>query len=176
MHLPLLQALGQDVAQLINVALSVEPPGGLPSVWQQVLAHHRVSPLSEEARFAEVQTHKQAKGAPISEVVACLHSLQQTLLAQLEQATGLDGSSKDLIQQGLHRLVEEGTQHYRKLACERPKGMFAHVKATAHQHQYAQYKPGAYVLLCPTCGGPRLQPAHLNCEYCGGHFAQATPA
>lgn len=171
MHLPFLQALGQEVAQLINAALGVEPPGGLPSTWQRLLTHYGVVPLPESERFAEVQWHKQSKGAPIAEVVSCLQKLQHQVLGQLEQVPHLDNTTRATVHQALNHLVTEGSTHYQKLACERPKGMFAHVKAVAHQHQYAQYKPGAYVLLCPTCGGPRLNPAHLHCEYCGNHFS-----
>lgn len=172
MNLPLFHALGQEVAQLINTALGVEPPGGLPATWQRLLIHYGIEPLPESERFAEIQRQKQSKGAPVSEVVACLQKLQHHVLGQLQQVPHLDEATRAAVHQALEHLVTEGSTHYQKLAYERPKGMFAHVKAIAHQHQYAQYKPGAYVLLCPTCGGPRLNPSHLHCEYCSNHFSE----
>lgn len=163
--------LGQKVAEVMNLALAVEPPGGLSAAWQELLGHYQVIPVSQEQRFAEIQREKQTKGAPLSEVKACLLALVELLQTQFMHLAGpVDAEKQTLLKEGLSHLVEKGVAHYRAISCERPRGMFGHAMITAHQHKYANLRPGAYVLLCPTCGGPRLNPNVLICDYCGGTF------
>lgn len=164
--------LGEAVAEIINAALAVEPPGACPPRWSAVLAHYSASPLDEQERFDEIRREKQNKGAPLSEVQACLQGLALQIHQQLKQHR--PDADTGAFEQALEQMVQEGVAHYRSLACQRPAGMFAHALATAKRKQFVGLKPGAYVLLCPSCGGPRLNPEQLVCSYCKGTFHEST--
>ncbi len=166
--------LARQVAEIIDTALDVEPAGGLSAAWRDVLGRHGATPLGEDERFAAAREAKLYRGAPIAEVDACLRAVASWMGAQLTTLGGqVDATSRARLDALLGTLADRGLEEYRRIACQRPRSMFASAIATAKQHQYAaQQRSSAYVLTCPTCGGPRLREGDLSCEYCGGQVGR----
>ncbi|MFT3712302.1 MAG: hypothetical protein QM817_32045 [Archangium sp.] len=163
-------ALTQQLTQLIDAALDVEPPGGLPDSWAATLKQLGVKPLGDDARIAAIKEHKQTKGAPLPEVSACLTALSTLAKKQLEPLRrGLSAEQALAVDDGVHRFTDQALAHYRAKATEKKK-MFGAAKALAAQHQYGSgLNATAYVLGCASCHAPRLGDA-LHCAFCGGQL------
>ncbi len=163
--------LPRQVSQVLSVGLAVEPAGGTSADWKALRNGLGVAPMGEEARFASARNAKMARGAPLEEVSACLGCLAGAGWAELEALRGgLDPTVASRLGALIQQFPAQALEEYRRLACDRPKGMFAHARAAAERHQYSKWqKSGGYVLTCPNCGGPRLRTTDLVCEFCGGH-------
>lgn len=162
-------ALTTQLTQLIDAALDVEPPGGLPDSWAATLRQLGVTPLSDDARIAAIAEHKQTKGAPLPEVTACLQAFAAVAQRRLQplRAT-LTAEQARVVDDGVHRFTHEAVAHYRAKATEKKKGMFGAARALAAQHQYGKgLNATAYVLGCATCHAPRMAD-ELQCVFCGG--------
>ena len=160
--------LTHRLSAVVEGALDVEPPGGLPEGWAKVVRELKVTPLGDDARLAAMKEHKQTKGAPLPEVEACLGALARVAEQQLAPLQrGLSHEQADAVRDGLHRFTHEALAHYRARATEKKK-MFGAAKALAKQHQYGQgLNATSYVLGCSTCHAPRLA-SELHCAFCGG--------
>lgn len=163
--------LSAELGRLVDLALELEPAGGTSDAWEATLAKLGVEPLGEDARYAAARAQKQTRGAPLEEVGACLRRVAergQGLLAPL--LADLDEAQRARVGSGLGLLLEESERRYREAACARKKGMFAHAREAAQQHPYRDLKAvHGYVLRCPACRAPRLQP-DLACVFCGARF------
>jgi hypothetical protein len=162
--------LGGQVAEVLDCGLVVEPAGGTSAAWDALRARLGVPAEAEETRYPAARAAGQTRGAPIAEVRACLARLVDETRGALGGIGEIGAADRARLDAFLVRLVDEVAEHYQKKTCEKPRGMFAHVRATANKHQYSGVKATAYVLRCPTCGGPRLKPEHFQCSYCGGKF------
>ncbi len=160
MSLVLQAMLGQQVAEVLDCGLVVEPAGGTSPAWSAILAKHGVAPLDEALRYDRARAQGQTRGAPLDEVRACLEKIALAGKAQSKDQT---------FSEFLDRLPLEVFAHYQGLACKKAS-MFGHALASAKRQQYSDIKPKAYVLTCPTCGGPRLKNEYFRCSYCGGSF------
>jgi len=162
-------ALTAELTTLLDAALDVEPPGGLPDSWAKLLARYGVRPLGEDERIAAIAQGKQTKGAPAVEVERCLDALARSAQAQLQPLRAQLSPAQALaVEDGLHRFTHEAKAHYRAKATEKKKGMFGHARKLAAQHQYGSGgNATAYVLGCSSCHAPRLAD-ELSCAFCGG--------
>lgn len=161
--------LTTQLTRLIDEALDVEPPGGLPDSWAGRLKSLGVTPLGDDARIAAIKEHRQTKGAPLPEVSACLMNFTVLAKKRLEplRAT-LSAEQARAMEDGVHRFTDQALAHYRAKATEKKKGMFGAAKALAAQHQYGKgLNATAYVLGCSACHAPRLAD-ELSCSFCGG--------
>jgi hypothetical protein len=142
--------LSDELGKLFDVALAVEPAGGVNDAWAKVLAKFGVSPVGAAERAREQARLGLARGALPTEVAACVRALVTRL-----------GVEADPVWQQF-----EPT--YLQYARWRPKGMFAHAIATAKEKARASWQrpPGGYVIRCSQCGGPRLA-EELQCKFCG---------
>lgn len=160
--------LTRRLSEVVEGALDVEPPGGLPEAWAHVVRGLGVTPVRDAERLAAMKEHQQTKGAPLPEVEACLTALARLAAAQLEplQRT-LSADQAAAVRDGVHRFTHEALAHYRARATEKKK-MFGAAKALAAQHQYGKgLNATSYVLGCSTCHAPRLA-SELHCAFCGG--------
>lgn len=158
-RLALLGALTEELGKLFDIAILVEPAGGVNDAWAAVLARYGVTPVGAAER-AEARTRLNlARGALPAEVGACAHAIAWRFAEQI----------------GDPRLVEAATAvwheteaKYLELATWRPKSMFAFAVQTAKQGKYKDWQrpPGGYVIRCTQCGGPRLA-EELACQFCG---------
>ena len=162
-------AVTVELTQLLDAALDVDPAGSCPSSWSAWLTRYEVAELTEDLRLAEVLTAKQTKGAPSSEVRACLDVLARDAAAQLAPLrASLSEAQSALVEQSLHELASHAFEHYRLKATEKKKRMFGAAKALAAQHQYGgSVASTGYVLSCVSCRAPRLGES-LTCAFCGG--------
>ncbi|MBL8911811.1 MAG: hypothetical protein JNM17_14050 [Archangium sp.] len=162
-------ALTKELTELIDAALDVEPPGGLPDSWAARLKSLGVAPLGEDARIAAIKEHQQTRGAPLPEVSACLANFTMLAKKQLEPLRKtLTAEQARAMEDGVHRFTDQALGHYRAKATEKKKGMFGAAKALAAQHQYGKgLNATAYVLGCSACHAPRLAD-ELSCAFCGG--------
>jgi hypothetical protein len=161
---PALAWLARELGEIFEVALAVEPPGGLSSAWRTVLDHHRVTPLGEDERYAAAGALRLARGVPPAEVEACVRAA----IARFAAAASAAGAPAEEIAAATARLWADAEPRYLGYATHRPKGMFAHALKTAHDRK-GQWErpPGGYILSCPGCGGPRLDET-LACKFCEG--------
>lgn len=161
--------LTTELTSLIDTALDVEPPGSCPPAWSALLTKYSVAPLPEPDRLPDLKRHAQTKGAPLTEVQACLDALARHETKRLEPLwSTLSAEQAALVRRSLHDFAGQALTAYRAKATEKKKKMFGAAKALAHQHQYGG--PGAvkgYVLSCSACRGPRLGDT-LTCAFCGG--------
>lgn len=163
-------ALTHELTSLVETALEVEPPGASLPAWDAMRAKYGVRALGEDARLEEAQRDGLTKGAPVSEVKACLDVLARLASKRLEPLrASLSKEQSQLVERTLHDFTAQAVSHYRTKATEKKKRrMFASAKALAEQHQYGTtHTAKGYVLACGTCHGPRLGEA-LHCAFCGG--------
>lgn len=155
----LLGALTEELGQLFDDALRVEPAGGVNDAWAKVLARYGVAPVGDVDRAAVRSRLDLARGALPTEVAACARAIA----ARFAEAAGDP------------RLIEAATEVWRSTeatylqhATWRPKSMFAFAVQTAKtaKNKGWQRPPGGYVIRCSQCGGPRLSEA-LACQFCG---------
>ena len=160
--------LTQELTSLLEHALDVEPPGGLPEDWARIVKRLGVTPLGDDERIAAIKAHKQTKGAPQPEVNACLQALAVRATAKLQPLLStLSPEQRRAVEDGLHRFTHEAVAHYAARSTEKKK-MFAAAKKLAAEHQYGQGQNAtAYVLGCASCHAPRLG-TELSCAFCGG--------
>ncbi len=166
-------AVTQDLGRLVDVALDVEPPGGLPSQWKAVLSRWGVTPMSEADRFEAVGAMRQGQGAPVPEVVACLDAfvvLSRQGLAPVMRP--LSPEQAKVVTTSLGLLRDEAERRFREGVAPKKRGMFSHAKKLAAEHRSQAWAgtPHGYVLTCTSCGGPRLE-EKLACAFCGGDLA-----
>lgn len=161
---PALTDLARELGEIFEVALAVEPPGGLSSAWQKVLARYQVRPLGEDDRYAIAGQLRLARGVPTTEVEQCVRAA----IARFASAASAAGAPADEILAATGRMWAEAEPQYLGYATHRPKSMFAHALETAHVRK-GQWErpPGGYVMTCPGCGGPRLDET-LACKFCEG--------
>ena len=167
--LALFTQLGGDVGAVVDAGLDIDLAGGTSDAWGALLSKWQVAPLGEDARFEAAQADKQVKGAPIAEARGCIDAAIRAARAQCAQWAGeLNPAQRAQLDGALASLATEAVARYRALATARKKGMFAHAKATAQQHQYDGFsKAQGYLLHCTSCGAPRLG-SDLTCAFCGG--------
>jgi len=161
----------QDLASLVDTALDVEPPGGLDDAWGRWLDRCDVAALSDDERLAEVKRTGQTKGAPLSEVQACLEALQRAAAARLAplRAT-LTPPQAALVDASLRQFAATAYEQLRARATEKKKRMFGHARALAAQHRYDGHAAAqGYVLTCGACGALRLGDT-LSCAFCGAEL------
>ena len=147
--------LADELGRLFDIALDVEPAGGVNDAWAKVLAAYGVAPVPAGERAALRTRLDLARGALPAEVAACARGA----IAKLGDARMLE-SAADL----WHGIEPR----YLALATARPKSMFAFAIQTAHAKARASWQrpPGGYVIKCSRCGGPRLD-EQLACKFCG---------
>lgn len=150
-----------ELGALLDDALDVEPVGGCPEAWVRWLSRYEVMALGEDARLAEVLRGGQTKGAPLSEVAACLEGLSREAAARLApfkaQLTPEQARSVD---EGLHTLKAQALEQFRVKATVKKKRMFGAAKELANKHQYGAFSSAsAWVMTCERCGAPRLTEA-----------------
>jgi hypothetical protein len=167
MSLALQMMIGQQVAEVLDCGLMVEPAGGTSAAWSAVLGKHGVPPIDEATRYDGARAQGQTRGAPLDEVRLCLERIALAGKAAIKQID--DPDMRANLEAFLDRLPVEVFAHYKGLACKKAS-MFGHALQSAKRQQYADIKAKAYVLTCPTCGGPRLKNEHFRCSYCGGTF------
>jgi hypothetical protein len=158
-----------EVDQLLAVALDVEPPGGEPPPWLQLLSRYSVASMPEAARLAEFKRDGQTKGAVLREVQLALEGLARSATARLAPLRNtLSAQQANLVDEALQHLAAQALAQYRMKATEKKKRMFGAAKALAAQHQYSgSTKASGYVLSCAQCHAPRLGES-LTCAFCGG--------
>jgi len=174
---PLLQlrvALGQRVTRVLETALAVEPPGGLPPPWRDLLAALEVEPMTEQQRYAAARRAALARGAPPEEVERCVAAIARAAREELGALGGVDPSIAATAGELIDSLARY-TDHYLELARQRPAaapgGMFGFALQTTKEKQAQAASAGgaaSYVLRCPQCGGPRLRAEDLVCVFCDG--------
>lgn len=155
----LLGALTEELGQLFDVALLVEPAGGVNDAWAKVLARYGVAPVGDADREATRRRLNLARGALPAEVAACAHAIARRFAEAAGDARLIEAAT----------LVWQATEAtYLKHATWRPKSMFAFAVQTAKQAKSKgwQRPPGGYVIRCEQCGGPRLT-EELACQFCG---------
>lgn len=162
-------ALTFDLSSLVDTALAVEPPGGCDEAWAAWLSRCGVAPLDDDERLADFSRAAQTKGAPLSEVRACLDALAREATARLAPLhTGLTPPQAALVDESLAQLSSTALESYRVKATEKKRRMFGHAKQAAAQHRYSQQAAAkGYVLGCGACGAPRLSDS-FTCAFCGG--------
>lgn len=155
--------LTTELADIFEVALDVEPPGGLSFAWKNVLDRYAVLPLGEARRYNLATEAGYAKGAPIEEVEACVRAaIARFIAAAVER-----GADRDPLEQAVATLWRDAAVQYHGYATHRPRGMFTHAIRTAHARK-GQWErpPGGYVTRCGSCGGPRVDES-MACKFCG---------
>jgi hypothetical protein len=161
---PALEQLARELGEIFEVALAVEPPGGLSAAWQKILDRYRVRALGEDDRYAIAGQLRLARGVPTAEVEACVRAAIQ----QFSTAAGAAGAPPEEIVAATGRMWAEAEPQYLGYATHRPKGMFAHALKTAHDRKGKwERPPGGYIMTCAGCGGPRLDET-LACKFCEG--------
>lgn len=162
------QRLGGAVSEVLETALAVDPPGASSPAWEGVLLRYGVNARPEDERYAAAKRERMFRGAPFEEVGGCLGVLAGRFLRQLAVLT-TGGPDFERLRTLLEGLPAAGLDHYKRLACEKPKGgMFGHAMAAAKQHKYDGYTATrGYVLKCPHCGAPRLREEDFRCAFCG---------
>ncbi len=158
-RLVLIGHLTDELGALFDIALLVEPAGGVNDAWGKVLARYAVEPVGRPERVAATARLGLLRGALPVEVAACARAIAKRFAEQVGDA----------------RLVEAATEvwasteaKYLEHATWKPKSMFAFAvqsAKTAKQKGW-QRPPGGYVIRCVQCGGPRLSEA-LTCKFCG---------
>lgn len=157
----------RELGALLDDALDVEPVGGCPEAWARWLSRFEVTALGEDARLAEVLRVGQTKGAPLSEVSACLEALAREAAARLARFKALlSAEQARSVDEGLHTLRAQALEQYRVKATVKKKRMFGAAKELASKHQYGGFSSAsAYVMTCERCGAPRLTEG-LDCLFC----------
>src|SRR5689334_584337 len=132
--------IGQQVAEVLDCGLVVEPAGGTSSAWSAVLGKHGVPAIDEATRYDAARAQGQTRGAPLDEVRACLERIALAGRAALAQVD--DAQARAQLQSFLERLPAEVFAHYQGLACKKAS-MFGHALASARRQQYADIKAKA---------------------------------
>lgn len=152
-----------ELADIFEVALAVEPPGGSSHAWQQILERYGVLPLGEARRYNLAAEARYARGVPAPEVEACVRAaIARFIAAAIER-----GAERAPLEVAAAALWRDAEPRYHGYATHRPRGMFVHAIATAHARK-GQWErpPGGYVTRCTGCGGPRLDET-MACAFCG---------
>lgn len=161
---PALTELARELGEIFEVALAVEPPGGLSAAWRVVLDRYQVTALGEDDRYAIAGKLRLARGVPTAEVEACVRAA----IARFASAASAAGAPPEEIAAATGKMWTDTEPQYLGYATHRPKSMFAHAVKTAHERK-GQWErpPGGYILTCAGCGGPRLDET-LACKFCEG--------
>lgn len=171
--------LGRAVGDAFAAALSVDQPGGTNEEWNKLLGIWGVPPIGEEER-ARVATTGMSHGAPADEVYAVLTRVGQWATSQLPDQFDCDGPverRRDKLVRRIDDLRSGWLTKYKKQVMPAPTSMFAHAMAAAQAGTgpSANTSKRAVMLRCSNCGGPRLNKAELDCEFCGYHFGEKGP-
>lgn len=168
--------LGRNTGNALNTALSIEEPGGSSPAWVDLLAHFKVMPVSQEERIKTAKITGMQRGASPEELTELLTAITRSMKSKIKKLPWPDDNALSLRIDRLRaltdRILEENMAAYRKIVFPK-KGMFAHAKEAADK---SRNEPGwkvsseAFVNCCRGCGAPRINPSHLECEYCGEHF------
>jgi hypothetical protein len=155
----LLGQLTEQLGQLFDAALLVEPAGGVNDAWAALLASYAVAPAPDHERAALRGRLNLARGALPSEVAACAAAIARRFAHVVGDPRLVDAA------QVVWASIEPT---YLAYATARPKGMFAFAVESAKQatRKGWQRPPGGYVMRCVQCGGPRLTET-LACQFCG---------
>jgi hypothetical protein len=158
-RLALLGALTEELGQLFDDALLVEPAGGVNDLWGRVLARYGVAPVDPAARATARAQLDLARGALPVEVAACARAIAARFAEAIGDPRLVDAADA---------IWKQTETTYLKHATWRPKSMFAFAVQTAKTARSKgwQRPPGGYVIRCSQCGGPRLGEA-LACQFCG---------
>lgn len=158
-RLALLGALTDELGALFDVALAVEPAGGVNDAWARVLGRYAVTATPAVERAALTAKLNLARGALPIEVAACARAVAHQFAAAVGDARLVEAAAA----------VWGSTEAtYLQHATWRPTSMFAFAVQTARSAQSKgwQRPPGGYVIRCTQCGGPRLAEG-LVCKFCG---------
>ncbi|HEY5926424.1 MAG TPA: hypothetical protein VIV11_32280 [Kofleriaceae bacterium] len=144
--------LSDELGMLFDVALSVEPAGGVNDAWAKVLTSFGVAPVGPVDRARMQGELGMARGALPIEVASCVNAL-----------VARRGIALDIV-----TYWRELEPTYLQYARYRPKSMFAHAIQTARDKTRASWArpPSGYIIRCSSCGGPRLS-EELACNFCG---------
>lgn len=164
----LLGALTDELSRLFDVALAVEPAGGVNDAWAQLLADYRVERVDDATRARRRSELDLARGALPEEVAAVAYRIATRFAETV----------------GDPHLVTSATETWREIeprylehAKWRPKSMFAFAVASAQARTRQSWNrpPGGFVARCAECGGPRLRvEGDLTCSFCGAGMLQTT--
>jgi hypothetical protein len=164
----LLGALTEELSRLFDVALAVEPAGGVNDAWAKVLAAHGIERVDDATRARRRAQLDLARGALPEEVAA----VARTIATRFAEAVGDP------------RLVVAATETWRDIeprylehATWRPKSMFAFAVASAKAKTRQSWNrpPGGFVARCADCGGPRLRESgDLTCSFCSAGTLRTT--
>lgn len=169
LHGWLARAIGAAFCEAVAVA---EPAGSSPA-WARACAEHGVPVISEQARAEVRRAQRPLRGAPVMELAQVVTAIVRAARARLEHiwvASPAETSRRDKLRLLLDRADREVIEAYKRVVLPRRAGMFANVLAH-HGGAPAAAAPSADVLLCQTCGGPRLGERDLVCGFCGNHMA-----
>ena len=143
-----LGALADDLAEIFEVALAVDPPGELPPAWRQVLDCYAVMPLGEARRSNLAAEAGHARGAPVAEVEGCVRAAIARFVAAAVDAGAARGRSSSP-RPGCGARPSRGTRPMRRFAA-------ASSSTRRRPARAATALPAGYVARCAACGGPRL--------------------
>lgn len=154
-------------AALVDAALDVDPVGGSSVAWDEACTTLGVARVPQAARQPACHSRQQTRGVPLEEANQALDAFVATRRAAL--LSTLTPAQRVVAEAGLGTLLEHAKAQFAMRSTEPvTRGLFKHAKAAASKHQYGtSSRTEAYVLACPSCGGPRQTEA-LTCVFCGG--------
>jgi hypothetical protein len=165
--------LARAIGAAFCEALAVSEPAGSSPAWARTCAEHGVAAISEQARVEVRRAQRPLRGAPVMELAQVVTAIVRAARAHLEHVLvsgPAETSRRDKLKRLLDRADREVIEAYKRVVLPRRAGMFANVLAH-HGGAPAAAAPSAEVLLCQTCGGPRLGERDLECAFCGNHMA-----
>ena len=93
-RLALVGALTEELGQLFDDALLVEPAGGVNDAWAKVLARYGVAPVGETERAAARARLDLARGALPAEVAACAHAIATRFAGEIGRSAADRGGGR----------------------------------------------------------------------------------